>query len=96
MGGSSPASGHSVGSKDVSVRGDKRRIDELEGQIVVDKERNQVSFLVPFLLGAVIGGFGGALFGAALAPYLSAFRSLACKVLRRGDSDQPKFELLLQ
>jgi hypothetical protein len=62
----------------------------------VKNERNQLAFLVPFLLGAVIGGFGGAIFGTLMAPYFSAIKSLGGKVLRRGDSDQPKFELLLQ
>ncbi len=67
-----------------------------EGTTVVRKERNQLAFLLPFLLGAVIGGFGGAIFGTLMAPYFSAVRSLVGKMLRRGDSDQPKFELLLQ
>jgi hypothetical protein len=62
----------------------------------VKNERNQLAFLVPFLLGAVIGGFGGTIFGTLMAPYFSAIKSLGGKVLRRGDSDQPKFELLLQ
>jgi hypothetical protein len=62
----------------------------------VNKERDQVAFLVPFLLGAVVGGFGGAIFGTLMAPYFSAVRSLIGKVVRKGDSDQPKFELLLQ
>lgn len=69
---------------------------QVEGNIVVRKERNQLAFLLPFLLGAIVGGFGGAIFGALLAPYFSAIKSLGGKVLRRGDSDQPKFELLLQ
>ena len=62
----------------------------------MSKERNQLAFLLPFLLGAAIGGFGGAVFGTLMAPYFSAFRAAASKVLRRGNSDQPKFELLLQ
>jgi hypothetical protein len=52
--------------------------------------------LLPFLLGALVGGFGGAIFGTLMAPYFSAVKSLGGKLLRRGDSDQPKFELLLQ
>lgn len=60
------------------------------------KERSQVTFLLPFLLGALVGGFGGAIFGTLMAPYFSAIKSLGGRVLRRGDSDQPKFELLLQ
>jgi len=62
----------------------------------VKKERNQLAFLLPFLLGAVVGGFGGAIFGTLMAPYFSAVKSLGGKIFRRGDSDQPKFELLLQ
>jgi uncharacterized membrane protein YoaK (UPF0700 family) len=62
----------------------------------VNKERNQAAFLLPFLLGAAVGGFGGAIFGTLMAPYFSAFRAMVGKVLRRGNSDQPKFELLLQ
>ncbi len=60
------------------------------------KERKEITFLVPFLLGALVGGFGGAIFGTLMAPYFSAVKSLAGKVIRRGGSDQPKFELLLQ
>ena len=60
------------------------------------KERNQLAFVLPFLLGAVVGGFGGAIFGTLMAPYFSAIKTLVRKALRRGDSDQPKFELLLQ
>ena len=96
MGRSSPAFGHSIGPKHVSARSDERRIEEVEGNIVVKKERNQFSFLLPFLLGAVIGGIGGAIFGTLMAPYFSAIKSLGGKLLRRGDADQPKFELLLQ
>jgi hypothetical protein len=62
----------------------------------VTKERKEVSFLVPFLLGALVGGFGGAIFGTLMAPYFSAIKSLASKMIRRSGSDQPKFELLLQ
>jgi hypothetical protein len=62
----------------------------------VKKERNEVSMLLPFLLGALLGGFGGAIFGTLMAPYFSALRSLVGKAIRRGGSDQPKFELLLQ
>ncbi len=60
------------------------------------KERKEVSFLLPFLLGALVGGFGGAIFGTLMAPYFSAIKPLAGRVIRRGGSDQPKFELLLQ
>ena len=60
------------------------------------KERNQVTFLLPFLLGAFVGGVGGAIFGTLMAPYFSAVKSIAGKAMRRGGSDQPKFELLLQ
>lgn len=60
------------------------------------KERKEVSLLLPFLLGALIGGFGGAVFGTLMAPYFAAAKSLIGKALRRGNSDQPKFELLLQ
>lgn len=67
-----------------------------EGVIVVENERKEASYLLPFLVGALIGGFGGAIFGTLLAPYFSAAKSLACKAVRRGGSDQPKFELLLQ
>ncbi len=59
-------------------------------------ERNQISFLLPFLLGALVGGAAGAVFGVLLAPYVASVRSLAGKALRRGGSNQPKFELLLQ
>lgn len=59
-------------------------------------EQNQNSFVLPFLLGAVVGGFGGAVFGTLMAPYFGALKSLCGRLLRRGDSDQPKFELLLQ
>jgi hypothetical protein len=62
----------------------------------VKKKRSEVSFLLPFLLGALVGGFGGAIFGTLMAPYFSAVKSLAGKAIRRGGSDQPKFELLLQ
>jgi hypothetical protein len=62
----------------------------------VKKERNQVAFLVPFLLGAALGGIGGAIVGTLMAPYVSAVKSLGLRAFRRGDSDQPKFELLLQ
>jgi hypothetical protein len=62
----------------------------------VKNKRNEVSFLLPFLLGALVGGFGGAIFGTLMAPYFSAVKSLAGKGLRRRGSDQPKFELLLQ
>lgn len=62
----------------------------------MNTERKDVSFLVPFLLGALVGGFGGAVFGTLMAPYFSAVRSLIGKAVRRGGSDQPKFELLLQ
>jgi uncharacterized membrane protein YoaK (UPF0700 family) len=62
----------------------------------VKKERNQLSFLLPFLLGALVGGFGGAIFGTLMAPYFAAFKSLGSRAFRRGNSDQPKFELLLQ
>ncbi len=96
MGRGSPPFGYSIGPKRVSARSIKRRIEQVEGSIVVKNERNQLAFLVPFLLGAVIGGFGGAIFGTLMAPYFSAIKSLGGKVLRRGDSDQPKFELLLQ
>ena len=71
-------------------------MEQVEGSIVVRKERNQLAFLLPFLLGAIVGGFGGAIFGTLMAPYFSVVKSLGSKVLRRGDSDQPKFELLLQ
>jgi hypothetical protein len=71
-------------------------MEQIEGNIVVRKERNQLAFLLPFLLGALVGGFGGAIFGTLMAPYFSAVKSLGGKLLRRGDSDQPKFELLLQ
>lgn len=60
------------------------------------KERKEVSFLLPFLLGALVGGFGGAIFGTLMAPYFTAIKSLVGKAIRRGGSDQPKFELLLQ
>ena len=60
------------------------------------KKRNEVSFLLPFLLGALVGGFGGAIFGTLMAPYFNAIKSLVGKAIRRGGSDQPKFELLLQ
>lgn len=96
MGRGSPTSGNPVASTYVSARRNERRIDNIEGLIVVEKERNQLSFLAPFLLGAVVGGFGGAILGTILAPYCSAIKPLAGKLLRRGDSDQPKFELLLQ
>ena len=59
-------------------------------------ERNQISFLLPFLLGALVGGAAGAVFGVLLSPYVASVRSLASKALRRGRSHQPKFELLLQ
>lgn len=59
-------------------------------------ERNNVTFLLPFLLGALVGGLGGAIVGTLMAPYFSAVKSLAGKAIRRGGSDQPKFELLLQ
>jgi hypothetical protein len=62
----------------------------------VKKKRNEVSFLLPFLIGALVGGFGGAIFGTLMAPYFTAIRSLVGKAIRRGGSDQPKFELLLQ
>lgn len=62
----------------------------------MDKERKDASFLIPFLIGALVGGFGGAIFGTLMAPYFSALRSLIGKAIRRGGSDQPKFELLLQ
>jgi hypothetical protein len=62
----------------------------------VKKKRNEVSFLLPFLLGALVGGFGGAIFGTLMAPYFAVVKSLAGKAIRRGGSDQPKFELLLQ
>jgi ABC-type xylose transport system permease subunit len=71
-------------------------MEQIEGNIVVRKERNQLAFLLPLLLGALVGGFGGAIFGTLMAPYFSAVKSLGGKLLRRGDSDQPKFELLLQ
>jgi hypothetical protein len=71
-------------------------MEQIEGNIVVRKERNQLAFLLPFLLGALVGGFGGAIFGTLMAPYFSAVKSLGGKLLRRGDSDRPKFELLLQ
>lgn len=96
MGRSTPTSGHSVGSQNASARGIGWRIDGNEGQIVVKKDQNRASFLLPFLLGAVVGGFGGAVFGTIMAPYFAAIRSLCGKMIRRGDSDQPKFELLLQ
>jgi hypothetical protein len=60
------------------------------------KERKEVSFLLPFLLGALVGGFGGAVFGTLMAPYFAAVRSVISRSIRRGNSDQPKFELLLQ
>ena len=60
------------------------------------KERREVSFLLPFLLGALVGGFGGAIFGTLMAPYFTAIKSMVGKAIRRGGSDQPKFELLLQ
>jgi hypothetical protein len=62
----------------------------------VKKKRNEVSFLLPFLIGALVGGFGGAIFGTLMAPYFTAFKSMVGKAIRRGGSDQPKFELLLQ
>ncbi len=96
MGRSSPASGYSIGTASASARGIERRIDGIEGLIVVENKPNQGSFVLPFLLGAMVGGFGGAIFGTLMAPYFSALKSLCGKVLRRGDSDQPKFELLLQ
>jgi hypothetical protein len=71
-------------------------MEQTEGNIVVRKERNHLTFLLPFLLGALVGGFGGAIFGTLMAPYFSAVKSLGGKLLRRGDADQPKFELLLQ
>jgi hypothetical protein len=52
--------------------------------------------LLPFLLGALVGGFGGAIFGTLMAPYFAVLRSLMGRAIRRGGSDQPKFELLLQ
>lgn len=60
------------------------------------KERNRGSFVLPFLLGAVVGGFGGAILGTLLAPYFGALKSLCTRAFRRGDSERPKFELLLQ
>lgn len=62
----------------------------------MDNERSDVSFLIPFLIGALVGGFGGAIFGTLMAPYFSTVKSMVCKVSRRGGEDQPKFELLLQ
>ncbi|TXG87164.1 MAG: hypothetical protein E6R14_01795 [Thermomicrobiales bacterium] len=67
-----------------------------EGEIVVKTERNQISYLLPFMLGAMLGGVAGAVFGALMAPYFAAVKSLVGKAIRRGGSDQPKFELLLQ
>lgn len=96
MGRGPAATGHSIGPYRVSSRDDDRRIEPFEGNIVVKEERNQLTFLLPFLLGAVVGGFGGAIVGTLMAPYFSAIKSLGGKVLRRGGSDQPKFELLLQ
>lgn len=96
MGRSSPTSGHSIGSKNASARGIEWRIDGNEGQVVVKTEHNRASFLLPFLLGAAVGGVGGAVFGTLMAPYFAAIKSLCVKMIRRGDSDQPKFELLLQ
>jgi hypothetical protein len=95
LGRGAPPLGHPVVAKRESAREVERPIDVSEGK-VVNKERDQVAFLVPFLLGAVVGGFGGAIFGTLMAPYFSAVRSLIGKVVRKGDSDQPKFELLLQ
>ena len=95
MGRGSPTPGHTVDATHTSAREVDRPTDVDEGQ-VVNKERDQVAFLLPFLLGAVIGGFGGAIFGTMMAPYFSAIRSLLGRLVRRGDSDQPKFELLLQ
>ncbi len=60
------------------------------------KERKEVPFLLPFLLGALVGGVGGAVFGTVMAPYFTAVKSILGKAIRRGGSDQPKFELLLQ
>ena len=60
------------------------------------KERNEFSMLLPFLLGALVGGFGGAIFGTLMAPYFAVLRSLMGRAIHRGGSDQPKFELLLQ
>ena len=60
------------------------------------KEQKRGSFVLPFLLGAAVGGFGGAVLGTVMALYGGALKSLCSRALRRGDSDRPKFELLLQ
>lgn len=70
--------------------------DQSEGKSVVKKEWSPVTFLLPFLLGAAVGVFGGAIIGTVIAPYVASARSVAGKAFHRRDSDQPKFELLLQ
>ncbi|MCA9858442.1 MAG: hypothetical protein KC438_01905, partial [Thermomicrobiales bacterium] len=82
MGRSTPASGNSVAAARTSARADATANRQDEGNIVVKKERNQATFLLPFLLGALVGGFGGAIFGTLMAPYFAAVRSIVGKALR--------------
>lgn len=53
--------------------------------------------LVPFVLGAAVGGLAGGVVGILLSGHaIHLFTALIDVVERRDDDDHPRFELLLQ